>query len=92
VSCRFGKPDRSATPAAVAAALTRALPVAKPALSGKTLTVSGAGWATASWFVCNADLLGIGTVKYAGKRWSYSSGWKDDGGVSDSAVVATMAH
>jgi hypothetical protein len=92
VSCRFGKPARSAKPATVAAALTRALPVAKPAVSDKTLTVTGAGWATASWFVCNAELLGIDSVKYNGKRWSYSSGWKDDAKAADVAVLATMAH
>lgn len=92
VSCRFGKPDRSATPATVSSALSRELPVAKPAVSGKTLTVAGAGWATAAWLVCNADRLGIESVKYSGKRWSYSSGWKDDQNAADPAVTATMAH
>jgi hypothetical protein len=92
VSCRFAKPDRSATPAAVATALARDLPVSNPALAGKTVTVADAGWATAAWFVCNADQLGIESVRHAGKRWSYSSGWKDDTGAASSAVVATLAH
>ncbi|HEV2887434.1 MAG TPA: hypothetical protein VGX49_11020 [Jatrophihabitans sp.] len=92
VSCRFDKPDRSAQPAAVAAALTRDLPVSSPAVSGRTVTASGAGWATAAWFICNADRLGIASVRHAGKRWSYSGGWKDDESATDSAVVATLAH
>jgi hypothetical protein len=92
VSCRFDKPDRSAQPGAVAAALARDLPVSMPAVTGKTVTVTDAGWATAAWFVCNADRLGIDSVRHAGKRWSYSEGWKDDEAASESAVVATMAH
>jgi hypothetical protein len=92
VSCRFDKPDRSAKPAAVAAALTRDLPVSPPTLAAKTVTVTDAGWATAGWFVCNADRLGIESVRHDGKRWSYSDGWKDDDAASSSAVVATLAH
>jgi hypothetical protein len=90
VTCRFDKPDRSATPAVVTAALTRDLPVAKPTVAGKTVTVPDAGWATAAWLVCNADRLGIETVRHDGKRWSYSGGWKDDGAASSSAVAATL--
>ncbi len=91
VSCRFQKPTRSATPAAVAAAVRRDLPVSAPAISGRNVSVGGAGWATASWFVCNADRLGIDSVRYAGKRWKLSGGWKDDSQAS-SAVVASLAH
>lgn len=91
-SCRFDKPDRSAQPAAVAAALSRDLPVSHPTSAGKTVNVADAGWATAAWFVCNADQLGIESVRHAGKRWSYSGGWKDDAGATDSAVSATLAH
>jgi hypothetical protein len=92
VTCRIDKPAVSAKPAAVATALTRDLPVRGPAVSGKTVTVTGAGWATAAWFVCNADRLGIASVRHAGKRWSYTGGWKDDPGATSSAVVATMAR
>jgi hypothetical protein len=92
VSCRFDKPDRSAQPAAVAAALTRDLPVSTPAVAGKAVTVTDAGWATAAWFVCNADRLGIESVRHDGKRWSYSDGWKDDDAARSSAVVATLAR
>ena len=92
VTCRLDKPDRSATPAAVAAALARDLPVDKPTVATRTVTVPDAGWATAAWLVCNADRLGIESVRHAGKRWSYSGGWKDDSAASGSAVVATLAH
>ena len=92
VTCRFDKPDRSATPAAVTAALARDLPVAKPAVATRTVTVPEAGWATAAWLVCNADRLGIESVRHDGKRWSYSGGWKDDDTASNSAVVGTLAH
>jgi hypothetical protein len=92
VTCRLDKPDRSATPAAVAAALTRDLPVTKPAVAPRTVTVADAGWATAGWLVCNADRLGIESVRHAGKRWSYSGGWKDDGSAGGSVVAATLAH
>jgi len=91
VSCRISKPSRSATPATVLAALTTDLPVAKPTVSARTITVTGAGWATTAWLVCNADRLGIESVRYAGKRWKYSGGWKDDK-QDASAVLATLAH
>ncbi len=92
VSCRFDKPERSAKPAAVAAALTRDLPVSAPSVTARTVTATDAGWATAAWFVCNADRLGIESVRHGGKRWSYSDGWKDDAAASSSAVVATLAR
>jgi hypothetical protein len=90
VTCRLDKPDRSATPAAVASALVRDLPVTKPAVATRTVTVPEAGWATAAWLVCNADRLGIESVRHAGQRWSYSGGWKDDDTASSSAVAATL--
>ncbi|MBV9821060.1 MAG: hypothetical protein JO144_02355 [Actinobacteria bacterium] len=92
VSCRLDKPDRSAAPASVASALSRDLPVRKPTTAAKTVTATGAGWATAAWFVCNADRLGIATVRHDGKRWSYTGGWQDDKSATSSAVVATLAH
>ena len=76
----------------MAAALTRDLPVSTPAVAGKSVSVTDAGWATAAWFVCNADRLGIESVRHDGKRWSYSDGWKDDAAARSSAVVATLAR
>lgn len=92
VTCQLDKPDRSAAPAAVAAALVKDLPVAKPAVATRSVTVPDAGWATAAWLICNADRLGIASVRHAGRQWSYSGGWKDGGTAGGSAVVATLAH
>jgi hypothetical protein len=92
VTCRLDKPERSASPAAVANGLSRDLPVAKPTVAGRTVTVPDAGWASAAWLVCNADRLGLDSVRHAGKRWTYSGGWKDDSTASSAAVVATLAH
>jgi hypothetical protein len=92
VSCKFNKPTKSATPAAVAASLSRDLPVQKPTVATKTVSVGGAGWATAAWFVCNADQLGIESVRYSGKQWSRTKGWTNDPKISGSAVVATLTH
>ena len=81
-----------AAPASVATALSRDLPVGKPATAGKTVTVTGAGWATAAWFVCNADRLGIATVGTPASGGATAGGWQDDAGATSSAVVATLAH
>lgn len=91
VSCSFGKPTVVASTATVAQALTTNLPVSQPKQSGREVTVNGAGWATASWFICNADNLGIDSVRYAGHNWTRAKGWQSDGDAGTSAVVATMA-
>ena len=91
VSCTFGKPSVVAPVAAVTKALTTDLPVHAPTTAGREISVTGAGWATVSWFVCNADHLGIDNVSFDGHRWSRSKGWKDDAKASKAAVVATLA-
>ena len=91
VTCSFDKPKVVASTAAVAQAVKANLPVSTPVQAGRAVTVSGAGWATASWFVCNADSLGIDSVAYAGQNWSRSKGWKPDAAATKAAVIATMA-
>ena len=91
VSCSFGKPTVVASPQAVAKAVVTDLPVGPPRAAGKDVTVPGAGWATAAWFVCNADRLGIDTVRYAGNRWTRSKSWQQDADADDAAVTATLA-
>lgn len=91
VSCSFGKPSVVATPQSVAKAVSTELPVSPPQAAGKNITVPGAGWATAAWFVCNADRLGIDTVRFAGNSWSRAKSWRVDSAASDSAVTATLA-
>ena len=91
VSCSFGKPTVVASTATVVKAVQSDLPVSAPTQAGREVTVAGAGWATASWFVCNADTLGIDSVRYDGQNWSRSKGWKADASASKAAVVATLA-
>ncbi|MEO6701952.1 MAG: hypothetical protein ABI140_04635 [Jatrophihabitantaceae bacterium] len=91
VSCSFGKPGKVASTAAVSAALIADLPVSKPTAAGRNITVPGAGWATSAWLVCNADRLGIDSVRHSAKRWSRTKGWQDDSSAPSGAVTATLA-
>jgi hypothetical protein len=91
VSCSFGKPSVVASPQAVAGAVSTELPVSPPRAAGKVVTVPGAGWATAAWFICNADRLGIDTVRYAGNSWTRTKSWRPDSSADDTAVTATLA-
>jgi hypothetical protein len=89
ISCSFGKPTKVASPSRVAATVKQELGVRTPAVSGLTVRVPAAHWQTASWFVANADRLGIEEVRYDGKVWSRTGGWKSANG-SAAAVTATM--
>lgn len=92
VSCSFAKPTVVASPQAVIQAVTTDLPVSPPRAAGKVITVPGAGWATAAWFICNADRLGIDTVRYASGSWSRAKGWRTATGTGDGTVSATLAR
>ena len=91
VSCSFAKPNVVASPQAVATAVSTDLPVSPPRAAGKDITVPGAGWATAAWFVCNADRLGIDTVRFSGNSWSRAKSWRSDSGAGTDAETATLA-
>lgn len=91
VSCHFGKPGKVATANQLIEAVQLDLPVSASQASAKTVTVPGAGWATAAWFVCNADRLGIDSVAYSGKRWSRTKGWKAHAAAPTTEVSATLA-
>lgn len=91
VNCHFSKPTVAETPAVLSKAVLADLPVTKPTQSGKTLTVSGAGWATAAWFVCNADQRGIDSVSYSGQTWTRAKGWRADSNAVAGGVTATTA-
>jgi hypothetical protein len=94
LSCSFPAPSVVATPAQVASAVTADLPVNQPTLDSNGLSVSvpGASWATAAWFVANADRLGLDSVSYAQRAWSRTKGWRDDTTAASDAVVATLHH
>ena len=67
VTCEFDKPTVVASTAKVAAELRAQLPVNQPTTTGRTISVPGAGWQTAAWFVANADRL-------ASTRWPTATG------------------
>jgi hypothetical protein len=69
--------------------VARDLPVRSPTTAESRISVPGASWQTAAWFVANADRLGIEDVAYNGKHWQRSKGWHDGTG-SKSAVVAAL--
>ena len=92
ITCSFGKPTKVAAPSRVASLVSNDLPINTPALTAVGISVPGAGWQTAAWFVANADRLGIDSVTYAGTRWSRAQGWRDDPGATRTEVVATMAQ
>ena len=90
ISCSFPKPTEVASVATVAAAVAEDLPVSKPTAVSPKITVPGASWATAAWFVASADKYGIDAVDYAGRQWTRAHGWKDNKSAGQGAVVATM--
>jgi hypothetical protein len=91
ITCSFQKPAQVATATVVATQLARDLPVNPPSTAKSTVSVPGAKWQTAAWFVANADRLGIDKVAYAAKQWTRAKGWKS-GSAPSTAVVATMYH
>lgn len=90
ITCSFGAPTVVAPAAKVAAQVRDQLPVNAPVVTKTTVRVPGAGWQTASWFVANADRLGIDEVAYAGRRWTRADGWTSDR-AGKRFVTATMA-
>ncbi len=90
ITCRFGVPAQVASATAVAGLVAQELPVATPQVSGSQVSVPGAAWATAAWFVANANRLGIDSVAYSARTWTRSDGWSDSAAPS-TAVTATMA-
>ena len=92
ISCSFSTPNSVASPAVVAAAVKHDLPVNGPTTQDYRVNVPGASWATAAWFVANADRLGIDSVAFARRAWSRTKGWQTDASAGQDAVVATLHH
>ena len=90
ITCTINKPTQVATTAEVITALRAQLPVNTPTTVDKTITVPGAHWQTAAWFVANADRYGIDSVSYAGKTWTRAHQWRTSSAAS-SEVAATLA-
>jgi hypothetical protein len=91
VSCQFGKPTAVASPTTVVKQLTSDLPVQSPTTSGTVIRVPGASWASAAWFITHANTFGLSSVRYSGKAWTRSKGWKDDASAPATSVEATLA-
>jgi hypothetical protein len=89
ITCTFSKPTEVAPAATVASQVARDLPVRTPTIADTAVSVPGASWQTAAWFVANADRLGIDTVAYNGKEWKRSKGWHD-ATAAETAVVAAL--
>ncbi|MDP9118543.1 MAG: hypothetical protein M3O28_15020 [Actinomycetota bacterium] len=90
ITCTFNPPAKVAAASDVAAKLSADLPVNPPNVTGLVVSVPGAKWQTAAWFVANAYDLGIDRVGYSGKQWSRAKGWQDMP-TSAAGVTATMA-
>jgi hypothetical protein len=90
IDCRFAVPTQVAPVATVASQLRSALPVQAPSAAGRRVSVPGASWTSAAWFVANADRLGIDEVDYAGYRWRRDAGWQADPSAARTAVVAVL--
>ncbi|WP_375483816.1 hypothetical protein [uncultured Jatrophihabitans sp.] len=89
ITCSFDAPTKVAAATTVAQQVGKQLGITTPVARGRTVTVPGAHWQTAAWFVANSDRLGIDQVDYAGRTWKRSKGWKTSSAGS-AAVVATM--
>jgi hypothetical protein len=89
ISCSFHTPTQVASPQAIASSVTDDLPIPAPTTTDRTVSVPGAEWATAAWFVANADRLGIDQVAYAQRTWSRAHGWQTSDAPA-TAVVATV--
>lgn len=89
ITCSFDAPSQVTPVATVAQQLQADLPVNAPATSGLDVSVPGASWQTAAWFVANADRLGIDQVSFDNRQWTRSKGWKASSAAA-TAVVATM--
>jgi len=89
ITCSFAKPTEVAAVTTVAAQVGKDLSINTPTTAGPSVTVPGASWQTAAWFVANADRLGIDKVAYDAKQWTRAKGWKA-GSAPATAVVATM--
>jgi hypothetical protein len=92
ITCTFQAPAQAAPVATVTAALVKDLPVNAPRAAKSTVNVPDASWATAAWFVANADRFGIESVAYSGREWTRAHGWRDNKKAAPTAVIATLRH
>lgn len=91
ITCDFEAPTKVASTTRVADLVQGDLPINPPRTTTNEVTVRGAHWQTAAWFVAYAYQLGIDRVSYQGHTWSRAHGWETSQATA-TAVVATMAN
>jgi hypothetical protein len=101
ITCTFSKPTVVVSPEQLTTDVTADLPVNSPVTNDvlRSVTVPGAGWATAAWFVANADRLGIDSVSYNSQTWTRTKTWhptdksdlKAGAGTDSGSVAAVLA-
>jgi hypothetical protein len=89
ISCSFAAPSSVASTGTVSRLVAKELPVNAPVPAGATVSVPGAAWQTAAWFVAQADRLGIERVAYDSRTWTRTGGWQQSDAAA-STVAATM--
>ncbi len=90
ITCTIKNPTQVATTTEVVTQVKAQLPVNPPTAIGDAITVPGARWQTAAWFVANADRYGLDSVGYDGKTWTRAHQWRTSTAPT-TAVTATMA-
>lgn len=83
LSCRYDSPQGKAAPAALRAAMAKALGAARTSALPSSLDP----WTTASWLVANAYGFGADAVSFDGWTWTADSGrWRHTGGAGGFTV------
>jgi hypothetical protein len=89
IRCQFPRPSQKPSLAALGSRLRTELPVNAPTSTSTSVTVPGAGWTTAAWFVANAQRGALDSVDYNGWRWTRAKGWQPRADAAATAVIAT---
>lgn len=70
--CNYDQPSMTASPDTVYADLSAELPATRAGATDFAAPSAREGWQIASWLIANGDRLGIYSVSYGGKTWSYN--------------------
>lgn len=92
ISCTYPAADVVAQASFIATQVHSDLGIPTPVVNGSKITAASASWATAAWFVANADRLGIEEVRCEGSRWQRGKKWRTDSTVGKTGVVSVLHH
>jgi hypothetical protein len=91
ITCTLDKPSSATSATAVAAAARKELGISSPRAASPTVVrAAGAGWQTVAWFVANAKHYGVEEVRFDGRTWTRSKGWRKTPSVTGAAVAAML--